>query len=289
MIFRKDDSGDKLRMVIAFFVIAPVISITLAYFGVNYFLMPKLGQGNIQSCEQEEYFEQEIEDNTGSNLENNEAVEYNFAQEDNNTSSKKIDDISFFTVQMGCFSTIENAKVFVSELKENDISAFVVKVGENFKVYSGVFTSKTQADVRKEQIKKNYNDVFVSSNIASGGNVNYSDNENELVDKYIELISCLAKFYEQENDAFVSTVHNDNLENVTKTIANNNKIFKEKLSELEKENSNNEQLKRLNNQLSQHLQKRLQLTSNIQTTDIVSGYNQYSECMVEYLSIIQVK
>jgi len=165
------NNRDRLYTIFAFFIIAPIISIVLAFALVQNVILPRLDEGH-NTITTENILDNEIEDEfDSSNLElidNEEASVSDSLEEQgegtiSQTENKNTIDSIFYGVQVGNFSSIANAELFIKELKANNIDdGYIVNVGDSYKVFTGEFQIKDDAYNYLESIRKLYEDAFVN-------------------------------------------------------------------------------------------------------------------------------
>lgn len=276
---RNNSPKDKLTIFITFFVIAPLVSISLAYLVVNHVIVPCFIEQKVEIKEEIPPYNATAD--VHENINNNKDVEIPELE-------YKINDIGFCSVQVGSFNDINNAKTIIQDMKNNNIAGFIVKIKDSYKVYSGVFTNEEHARKHKEELKKNYNDAFISSNLMSGGVVKYTQEEEKYVEAFAKVIDCFTISYESESISWLEALKTHNKSIIIKSLQENNKKIRENIKIMDNEKSDNIQLKDVKENIAQNLQKREELVAVFEATNIVEAYNQYSKCMVDYLNMIKL-
>ena len=185
--------------------------------------------------------------------------------------------IKFYSAQIGCFSSIENAKVFVQELKGNDISGYIVKMDDKYKVYSGMFIDREDAQTHKDQVKEIYEDVFVRTNIIEGSVVKYAKEDDESVRAFIDIVDSMTSYYKVESQ---------NIKEVKNSIDTNNEEINKKIKNLEINFVKNKELNTIKTKIIKNIENRKELLNS--ENDVIDVYNQYNKCMVEYFNIIKL-
>lgn len=168
---------DRLYTIITFFIAAPIISIVLGFFLVQYIILPRLSeeQNTLNPIEYriEENKESEESNSPSSVLPSdgaepqNETIdtedsleEADLVDNSSNEETEEKKDISFYSIQLGSFSSLANAESFLKELKGNNIDGYILK-NRTFTVFSGEFNSKEDAYKYLDDIKKLYGDAFI--------------------------------------------------------------------------------------------------------------------------------
>ncbi|WIV10567.1 SPOR domain-containing protein [Proteiniborus sp. MB09-C3] len=165
-------SKDRLYTIFAFFIVAPIISIVLAIVLVQNVILPRLEEGQNAISTIEDNLDKKGMNNLDSNIDSNSAGDKDMSglepvdETDQKPESNDENTIetTFYSVQIGNFSSTANAETFIKELKEKNINdGYIVNVGESYKVFAGEFQAKEEAYSYLENIKKLYEDAFVNS------------------------------------------------------------------------------------------------------------------------------
>ncbi|SDZ32223.1 Sporulation related domain-containing protein [Proteiniborus ethanoligenes] len=167
---------DRLYTIVAFFIAAPIISILLGFFLVQYVILPRLSEGE-NTLNPIEHRVEENKETEADDISNDSVYEDDLNNQigdteessDNtdlvdslpNTGDEEQREVTFYSVQLGNFSSITNAESFIKELKENNIDGFIISNG-TFKVFTGEFNSRDDAYKHLEGIKPIYEDAFVN-------------------------------------------------------------------------------------------------------------------------------
>lgn len=168
-----DNNRDRLYTIFAFFVVAPIISIVLAFVLVQNVILPRLDNGQNVISTIDNNLDNELEsdlDSRSSQLTDNENISNEDSMEEQSTYTEvsQTEDentvgSTFYSVQVGNFSSITNAELLVKELKSNNIEdSYIVDLGDSYKVFAGEFQSKDEAYNYLEIIRKLYEDAFVN-------------------------------------------------------------------------------------------------------------------------------
>ncbi|WDV44708.1 SPOR domain-containing protein [Clostridiaceae bacterium M8S5] len=283
----KDNGKDKLTNFVVFFIIAPLVSITFAYFAVNHFIMPKL-ENKAETINQSLQENQDKDEDVTTSFPAPQPEETQDGQDIKNYSQEcKFKNVDFFSVQVGSFSSLENAKIFLEQMKDNLVSGFIVKVEESYKVYSGVFTDRNDANTHKDKVKEKYTDAFISSNLINGGVIKYTEKQQPQIKQLVEIIDSLKTSYEQESKIWLGSSETKDIEEVTLSIQDNNKSIKEKISKINIE-IKHDIFNSVKDQILKNIENRQKLADSKDSIEFVSLYNQYNKCMVDYLNIIKL-
>ncbi len=165
------NNKDRLYTIFAFFIVAPIISIVLAFFLVQNVILPRLSENQKTIDIIEEGLGEEVGKDVGldinTSINNNEdMLESEPTEEKDESPDDKggvVEETIFYSVQVGNFSSITNAEALVKELKEKNINdCYVVNIGESYKVFAGEFHIKDEAYKYLENIRELYEDAFVN-------------------------------------------------------------------------------------------------------------------------------
>ncbi len=163
---------DRLYTIFAFFIVAPIISIVLAFFLVQNVILPRLSEEQKAIGTIEEGLGEEIGKDVDLDIDTSIKDNENMLESETTKEKDEIPDNEdevvketiFYGVQIGNFSSITNAEALVKELKEKNINdCYVVNIGESYKVLAGEFHTKDEAYKYLENINKIYEDAFVNT------------------------------------------------------------------------------------------------------------------------------
>lgn len=162
---------DRLYTIFAFFIVAPVISIVLAFALVQNVILPRLeeGQKTISIMEDElgnnAEKDYELDDDLSSTgNEDSTVADSEDITEDNTDLDEENIETVFYGIQIGNFSSLTNAEAFIKELEENNIqNGYIVNVEGAYKVFSGEFKLKEEAYSYLEKVRELYTDAFVNT------------------------------------------------------------------------------------------------------------------------------
>lgn len=169
---------DRLYTIFAFFIVAPVISIVLAFALVQNVILPKLEEGQKTISTIEEGLGDNVEKNyeldddlSSTGDEDITAAESEDLTEADSESEEETIETIFYGIQIGNFSSIANAEAFIKELEANNIqNGYIVNVEDSYKVFSGEFKLKEEAYGYLENIREVYADAFVNT-VSSKGKI----------------------------------------------------------------------------------------------------------------------
>ena len=159
---------ERFYTIFAFFVIAPIISIVLAFALVQNVILPRLEEGESTISN--------LEEGLGNIGDNNYELDNDFSQiEDIEDLESNPNDLTvkdsdsrnpvtvYYGVQIGNFSSITNAEIFINEIKGNNINnGYIVNIGDTYKVFAGEFQAKEEAYGFLESVREVYEDAFVN-------------------------------------------------------------------------------------------------------------------------------
>jgi len=146
----------------------PILSIFIGYFGVKLFLLSNNNYDDTLDVGPpgvEEIIEGDADNNIEENS-NGELIpgnqESNQDVKEEKMTSKKIDGITFYSVQVGSFSNNENASQFKDELSIEGFYSFVTKES-NYKVFVQVSYDKVFLENNMEKIREYSADAFIKN------------------------------------------------------------------------------------------------------------------------------
>lgn len=163
---------DRLYTIFAFFVIAPIISIVLAFLLVQNVIIPRLDEDQKANSTIEEGISETGEGDIDLNNDTNIADNVDITKPDKpeeiegSPSSGQVnaEETTFFSVQIGNFSSVTNAQALINDLKENNINdGYIVNVEDSYKVFAGEFQIKEDAYNYLENIREFYEDAFMNT------------------------------------------------------------------------------------------------------------------------------
>lgn len=244
---------DKLIFILLFGIISPVVAITLVFFLVQYIIYPQ-------------FINNDYKPST--------VIEERDKKKDESQ-------LKIFNIQSGSFDDLSNANAFKDSLNAKQIPAYVVKL-DNYKVFSGTFSQKKDAEEFKVYLEENIDETFLHENIIKE-NKNFNDEFkkeelkeiNDLIDKYNEINLSETSTWKK---ALISKESKD-----IKNIINKNN---EKLDEIHKSIKKESEIMKKMNLI---LDSRKKIAEELKKENIISSYSNYTKNLISYINIIRDK
>lgn len=255
---RKQSGKDKLIYIIIFGIISPIVSIILAFFLVKYMIYPN--------------FISDINDPSG----DNELVEQ---QDEFSSSEVHIKNLNIFNIQTGSFSDLENAKMLAESLNNKKIPAYVIKL-DNYKVFSGTFFKKIDAEEYKQHLNQNIEEIFINENFIEGKVLIYEELLEEDVKKISEMIELYTESFINETSIWKEALISKDHSKIKEIIAQNNNEISDINKELKLENE-------ILVDLDKILHSRTEIQENIKEDNLLTYYSDYNKILIEYINIIR--
>ncbi|MTI68788.1 MAG: SPOR domain-containing protein [Firmicutes bacterium] len=267
---------DKLIKFLTFFVIAPAIGIIFGIGLVNYVILPRFNSDvnkNITEVK-EELGKETITDNKVGNKEEN-----------NIKKELKIKDVNIYSIQVGSFSELENAKNFLNKVKQSGFSGYILKM-ENYKLYLGSFLDRKKADEFLDSIDISFEDVFVNENCILGNKIEYQKEDNKNIEEFKMLLETFKKSYDKETDLWIEALTQEDVESLKNEIIKNNNEIEKKINNLA-DKFKTKDIITLMEGFKNNLNKRKTILANIQKPIDIEVYMEYNKMLLEYLKTIK--
>ncbi|WP_053957530.1 SPOR domain-containing protein [Inediibacterium massiliense] len=153
----------------------------------------------------------------------------------NQINTMSLKGLDIFSVQIGSFSTKENAQNMLDQLYERKMPGFILEE-KGYKVIAGVMTDRNSADVFMKNIKVDYEETFVWSRSIPDKIIQYHKDDEKYIqilkeenEKFVEILKSIGnKIQEQKNTGKIQSfqVDIDSLNEIEKK-ANQEKISKD--------------------------------------------------------------
>lgn len=257
---RRQTNKDKLVFILLFGVISPIVSIVLGFFLVKYMIYPSIISNENNPVENAK----EVNEATG---------------EEQNVSDGNINSLSIFNIQTGSFNDLENAQALVESLKNKNVPAYVVKL-DNYKVFSGTFFTKLDAEEFKQYLNQNIEEIFINENIVEGKNLSDGEVKNEDVKKISELINSFSEIYIEETTIWKKSLISMDSSKIKETMDGNNKILNDLYEQAGVENEIATKLKSI-------LDSRKKISENMKKDNFLVNYSDYNKTLIEYINTIR--
>lgn len=209
----------------------PILSIFIGYFGVKLFLLSNNSYDDSIEANRpgvEEIIENNDDEDsniTGPNESTNNEEVLSPSSESSNEeeapnekmATKKIDAISFYSIQVGSFSSEENARQFQDEFTNDGLYSFITKE-TNYKVFVQVSYNKEYLEGNIEKIREYSSDAFIKNVTLSSKNFSYVVKDTDYFAQMADMIS-------NQVNSFKPSVNLDEIENKLNLIEETNLNF----------------------------------------------------------------
>jgi len=280
---------DRLFTILAFFVLAPIISVFLGFALVKYMILPRFlpvkEETSLQTLQEdidnkETEFQQDIQ-----NVDNSEQ-----STQDQNVQTKqsKLEGITLYNIQVGNFSSIENADNIVKELAANGMPGYVVEL-DSYKVFAGTYFNREEADEYLSKVKDIYSDAFVNTFTIIERVISYNENELNAANNLIETIYAFDKAYKEEVSLWSKAIKTKETKLLIDTITSNTNNLEKMVTKLDVE-LKSEQLIQIRDKLKNHIGQRKKVTEELKNNSEESlnkSYTDYYSNYFEYISFIK--
>jgi len=207
---RKKNKSNNILVILAFIILLPAVSISIGYFGVKYFIVPKFlstntyvenkkenkvgGQGNEDS-------ESRIEENTQQSNGGQEKAQTNVnKQAEKKPYTFELPPLSILNIQVGSFSDMDYAQAQIKQLHDKGLEGYVVKSNDKYKVMVMSFLDRQNAEKYSEKIREYYSDAFISPINIPVRSISYGESDKAYAEAASKGINNLMKFYKSYSD-----------------------------------------------------------------------------------------
>lgn len=226
---RREYKGQKVGMIIVFVILLPIVSIGLGYLGAKYLILPNLFSKQIiteesdpkpKTVNAENHKDKEVPQSTKETP--REAYVNTF----------EIQGLDIFAIQVGSFSTKENAQGLIEELNNRGMGGYIWH-NNGYKVITAAMLDRESIDMCMTEIKKVYDEAFVVTQNIPTRAVRYGKEDSKYVTslqdqniKLIEIFQSLSKTIKQmetegndvKNTLALIQGHRENLKNMKKEL-----------------------------------------------------------------------
>ncbi|MTI48559.1 MAG: SPOR domain-containing protein [Firmicutes bacterium] len=284
----KKSNVNKWANIFVFFVVAPAVAILISLGLVKYLLLPqfmpdKEANSVIDNVSKDTDQNQDEENSGKDNEENSE----NSNNNNSGIATYKLDGMNLFSIQVGSFSSNDNAEKLVNQLKENNLDGYIVDQ-ESYKVFTGTFFSKEETETYLEIVRETYNDAFIKSFDINGSTIKYNVNNKQYMDIVAIIISDLNNAFGQESSLWTDALKNGDVQAVKETMTNNNEKLSNQILGVKDKVSGGE-LDELINEIENKLNQRKEVVNNLETNNIQSinsSYVKFNTILFEYMKVI---
>lgn len=219
-------------------------------------------------------------------------VENDIKENENKENSEKIEfdltDISLYNVQVGSFSTIDNALVLINQMKEVGISGYIFKVEDVYKVFSATFFNREIADEYIKVVRTKYEDSFISQKSIKGKRLSYFDSEESLLNKTKDIIEKLRTIYQQETELWIKALNNIDVDKLQETINNNNSTIENMINSTEN-NTETDEISKLLSELQNNLKLRKSSLNKLSNNNLIEAHVEFNQALINYINLVTNK
>lgn len=276
---------DKLGALLAFFVLAPAISIVFGIALVNYVIRPYFdSDGGIEIISERNKGEENAQrDGDNETPVSNEGNSNNIDREIKTTAIQRNLN-TLYNIQVGNFTDAENAQALVNELNSKDIIAYVIKQ-DGYKVMAGTSFFRKDVDEHIPYIREEYLDAFVSTMSIADKKINYGAEDEVYIDSITEIIKSLNKAFEEEVTIWTKTARIKDGELLKEALNNNNNRIDNTIKEL-KGKTKSQELDGVITDVEGIISKRKDLIALLsKDSSMVKGYEEYMKVFFQYANL----
>ncbi len=275
---------DRLATFLAFFVMAPIISILIGLALVKYIILPRflpVQNENATEIMQDDMINSDV-------LLQQDVQEANTNQQNTEKSSVQINQtkaegITLYNIQVGNFSNIENAQTLANELIDKGLPGYIIKL-DMYKVFVGTYSTRQEADKYLAKVKDVYSDAFINTFSIIERVISYNEDELDSAKKIIELIYEVDGVYKSEMSMWGNAMITKEVSTLLETMTENTSRLETMLEKLDLE-INSEDLVKLSKNLKDHILQREKITKDLK--DNVKSLNQsYAEYYSNYFEYV---
>lgn len=188
---------------IAFFVIVPLIIITLVWTLTKKVIVPYLNKDSIIS-------EDKLQSGSSKGTE--------------------LKQMSLYNIEVGRFKEFEESESFLRRLNNENLFAYVSKLDEDYVIYTCLTFEKKDAEDRITKIKENYPDAKINSINIDSKKVHVNQSEKNLLNNVLDTAILLNDSYRAEMSLWLDDMKDIDYKMVKTEIDKNNKAIEKNLA-----------------------------------------------------------
>lgn len=281
MLRRKNKSTkDKLNKFMFSFVIAPIIGIVLGIFLVTQWVIPFLDNNDIgqEAVNPDDSLieddDKESKDHDDKEQGGESEVEYK---------ELSLDNYNLYNVQVGSFSSLDNAKIFLEEINNKKLGGYILKIND-YKIFIGSYLNRTDAESVLKNTKEIYPEAFISEKMIESLTLKYLEEDEEYIDDIAILTDKVIKNYNSESIKWENVLKNSQKDDIINLIDKNNDEIQQLLNKLN--NIKSDELKHFVSLITDNLSKRKELFSGDENIALFEIYVKHNKVFVNYLNIL---
>lgn len=283
---KKKVKSEKMINFLAFFVFAPIVAILIGTALVRYIILPQFS--NTQKTNDDTVTNSEVfnEDNE---LDAESPINEISDDELLNTQNITIDGLSIYNIQLGSFSTRENAINFANKLLSEGIYSYVVDL-DGYKVFGGSYFTREEAEDYLKEIKKYYEDSFISTMDIKNKEISCYNQDIDYLKKLSELHDLIKKSYGEEVSLWKSVIESNDKELLINFLKSNTNA----MEEIQNFDTSQITSKEINNYFTvtkSIIDIRKELLNNIEQAneaDIITCYRKFMDIVFKYFKMVNL-
>jgi hypothetical protein len=171
---RQTYKNKSFGLTVAFTIILPVISIYLGYTAFKLFIIPGLQPKEIPKQSIGVIPEQTVSDKQNSS----ETVPMQEETQEAFVTTFELEGVNFYSIQIGKFTTLENAETLRTELKTKGYEGYIYQE-DGFKVIAISLLNRAGVDLELQKIRKIYPDAYVTTMSVPAQLIKYTKNDSK--------------------------------------------------------------------------------------------------------------
>jgi hypothetical protein len=205
-------------LTVVFTFLLPILSIYLGYTAFKFFIVPGMQSKELPQQSDIIPSEQTIMNNQ----KKNDAIPSEEVTKEAFVTTFELEGFNFYSIQIGKFTTIENAEMMKTELKTKGYEGYIYQ-NDGYKVIAMSSLSRTGIDAEIENIRKDYPDAYVTTTNIPVQQIKYEkdDGKNTLSieaqrDKFMDTLFKMSahgeELLKEDIDAErIKTIANENI------------------------------------------------------------------------------
>ncbi|MEW9123043.1 MAG: SPOR domain-containing protein [Thermotaleaceae bacterium] len=155
-----------LGMTLLFMLILPIISVVVGYLSAKYMIIPKLSAETKSTTDKESIAEMQVQQEKEAQQQTqNNSTERSQTTEEAYASTFEIQGFSIYGIQLGSFTTQDNAKALASDLAAKNLGTYIWN-NDGYKVLTLALTERADADKILPKMKQyDENAYIVTTNV----------------------------------------------------------------------------------------------------------------------------
>ncbi|MBB6214917.1 hypothetical protein HNQ80_001002 [Anaerosolibacter carboniphilus] len=228
---RQEYKNKSFGLTVAFTILLPILSIYLGYTAFRLVIAPGMQSKEVP----QQSTSLPSEEAESDNQQNSETISKQEATEEAFVTTFELEGFNFYSIQIGKFTTIENAEAMKTELKAKGYEGHIHQQ-DGFKVIAVSLLSRTGIDSELQRIRKEYPDAYVTTINIPAQLIKYTkdDNKNTLSieEQNKKTINTLLKISEQVEKLSKESADVENIKTVADESLKEFESIKNELSKI---------------------------------------------------------